>query len=115
VSIEATLRHLRSIEAARQEAGRVRAERLRALAPAAARLLRRSGARRVVLFGSLAPGNEPGPSCDLDLAVEGLPRERYFRVLAELQELAAGPVDLVELERAPESLRARIADEGVPL
>jgi uncharacterized protein len=94
--------------------GAERAGRLRARLPAAVALLRdRHGAESVVLFGSLANGACHADS-DVDLAVSGLPGDRYFEALADLMEVFAGPVDLVRLEDAPESLRERI-DAGEPL
>ena len=101
-------------EAARREAGERRASALRARLPAMAAALRAHGAARVVLFGSLAAGT-PTSASDVDLAVEGLPPERFFAALAEVMKLAACPVDLVRLEEAPASLTERIAAEGKSL
>ena len=103
--------------AARQDERRVSTgqrhlDRLRIAAPALAEMLVRDhGALRVWLFGSLAWGAADGQS-DLDLATEGLPTGEYFRALGALLERAPGRVDLVRLEDAPESLRARILAEG---
>jgi predicted nucleotidyltransferase len=82
--------------------------------PAAKRLLLDHGATKVVVFGSLATGAVHEAS-DVDLAVQGLPPQAYFRAMSELAALFDGPVDLVELERAQPSLRARIAAEGIVL
>lgn len=110
---EDTAARLQRRAAARREAGRRRADALRARLPAAVERLRLAGARRVVLFGSLAE-DRPTPTSDVDLAVEGLPPADYFPVLADLMALFDAPVDLVRLEEAPESLRARIQAEGQP-
>ncbi len=110
-----TARHLRRRAAAEQAAADARAARLRAILPEAARCLRETyGARRVVLFGSLATGGHHVGS-DLDLAASGIPPARYFAALAELMGLVNGPVDLVRLEEAPVSLAERIAAEGIEL
>jgi len=69
------------------------------------------GARRVWLFGSLAAG-EPTSESDVDLAVEGLAAGAYFPALADLMAVFRGPVDLVRLEDASESLRERVFAEG---
>ena len=90
-------------------------DRRRALAERAASLLHAHGASRVWLFGSLARGREPDFRSDIDLAVEGLPGDQYFRLVSELHSLLGLPVDLVELERAPAALRDRILQEGVEL
>jgi predicted nucleotidyltransferase len=65
----------------------------------------------LTLFGSLAAGGTSSES-DLDLAVRGLPAERYFEALADLMELIGAPIDLVRLEAAVDSLRDRIEAEG---
>ena len=79
--------------------------------PEARAALERAGATEIWLFGSLASGAVRETS-DVDLATNGLRRERFFDALAELMELFAGPVDLVRLEDAPESLRRRVMEEG---
>lgn len=105
-------RTLRERSTRRQMQADLRAERLRAQLPQAARLLReRYQAKRVVLFGSLAAGSYTGRS-DVDLAVEGMPSQHYFPALAELMVLFCGPVDLVRVEEAVPSLRASIEVEG---
>lgn len=98
----------------RARSSEARAAALRAALPGAAALLRREGATRVWLFGSLASGRA-GPASDVDLAAEGLPRRRYFDVLVQLADLVGSDVDLVSWESAPESLRHRILAEGEPL
>ena len=39
------------------------------------------GAKKVILFGSLARG-DCGPIFDIDLAVQGMPASRFFRAVA---------------------------------
>ena len=102
--------------AARERQRRAAAERyaqvLRASVPALASRLRTPGAQRVWLFGSLVWGT-PDEHADIDLAVEGLPPEVYFRAVGELLCAASASVDLVELERAPAQFAARIRNHGV--
>jgi predicted nucleotidyltransferase len=74
-------------------------------------LLEGHGVRRVWLFGSLVVG-EPTLESDVDLAVEGLASSAYFSALADLMALFKGPVDLLRLEEASESLRQRVLSEG---
>jgi uncharacterized protein len=114
MDVDEARRQLQRREDAREARGAARAASFRDKLPEAARLLRERGAGRVVLFGSLAAG-EPGPTSDVDLAVEGLPGIEYFPALADLMGLFVAPVDLVRLEQAPPSLRERIEAEGVPL
>ncbi|WP_373047508.1 nucleotidyltransferase family protein [Vulgatibacter sp.] len=103
------------MDAARRAAGAARAASLRARLAEAARLVRRAGGQRVVLFGSLAASGEPHPGSDVDLAVGGLPPGQLFEVQADLMELFGVPVDLVRIEDAPDSLVDRIDAEGEEL
>jgi len=115
VTAQDLARTLRARSAERRARAKVRADQLCArLPPAAALLVERHGARRVVLFGSLADGTYSEHS-DVDLAVEGMPSARYFEALAELMALFGGPVDLVRIEEAGSSLRAHIEEVGRPL
>jgi len=110
-----TTAHLRGLEREQQRQAEARRAVLADSLPRAVALLRSiPGVTQIVLFGSLAEGGVHAWS-DLDLAVEGLPRERYFSVLTELMLLVPGGVDLVRLEEAPPSLAARIHETGRPL
>jgi len=110
-----TGRDLRAFVAAREARRRVRLDALRvtleAALPDLARVLTDAGAERVLAFGSLISGGLHDGS-DIDLAVIGLPPERYFATLAELLARAPVAVDLVELELAPPSLAAHVLATG---
>ncbi|MBI4702236.1 MAG: nucleotidyltransferase domain-containing protein [Deltaproteobacteria bacterium] len=72
-------------------------------------LVERFGARRVILFGSLADGGWSEAS-DVDLAVEGLAGD-WFEAW-DAAEQALGPdwrLDLVPVEQARPALRQSIA------
>jgi predicted nucleotidyltransferase len=60
-------------------------------------ILKNAGCRRIYLFGSLASGTHHAGS-DIDIAVEGLARSRYFAVLGKLLMELDHPVDLVLLD-----------------
>ena len=112
VTAKETALHLQALEAARRRRGDERALKLLSRTTEAKDLLReRYSARRVWLFGSLVAG-QPTIDSDVDLAVEGLPSAVYFNALADLMSLFHAPVDLVRLEEAPGSLRARVLSEG---
>ncbi|MCB9727200.1 MAG: nucleotidyltransferase domain-containing protein [Deltaproteobacteria bacterium] len=115
VTAEEAAAHLRQRAEATRARALSRAAALRERLPAARALLVDGyGARRVVLFGSLATG-EVHEGSDVDLAVEGLPKLAYFDALAALMDAMETRVDLVRLEDAPPSLAARIEAEGEPL
>ena len=66
------------------------AEQRRAAAWSTARLLREEfGATRVVAFGSLAHGAWFGPRSDIDLAVEGIPPQVFWRAWCSLDRLVS--------------------------
>jgi predicted nucleotidyltransferase len=85
-----------------------------ALAERCADVLRsRFGARRVIPFGSVKGLGPWHTTSDLDLAVEGLAPDQFFRAWAVLQELLPDglDVDLVSLEDIEAGMRARILGE----
>jgi predicted nucleotidyltransferase len=110
-SPEQLARRLRAEAEASDARARGRAAALLTRCDEASALLRAHGAEEVWLFGSLASGT-PRPDSDVDLAVRGLPRSRYFDLLGMLMEIFATRVDLVLLEDAPASLRDRVAETG---
>src|SRR5688572_1542580 len=71
-----------------------------------------SGVTRVWFFGSAAARRPLDYASDLDIAVEGLPGERYFGTLGALISTLHCPVDLVRWEDASDSLRAQILSTG---
>ena len=52
---------------------------------------------------------------DIDLAVEGLADDQYLQAVAELLDLSAFSVDLVQMEHASPRLREVIEQKGVEL
>ncbi|MBI5486400.1 MAG: nucleotidyltransferase domain-containing protein [Deltaproteobacteria bacterium] len=102
--------------AAEREADADAGRRARAVAERLAVVLRdRFAARRVILTGSLARGGF-GENSDIDLAVEGVRDDQFFRAGAELERAADGfAVDLVPLESAAPEYRTAAEEEGVVL
>ena len=95
-------------EAAEERRSEARATDARARLPQiVALLVAEFGARRVILFGSLAEGRF-GAASDIDLAVEGL-RGDWFAAWSAAERLLPGfRLDLVPLEAARPILRAAI-------
>ncbi len=87
------------------------------LAQRAAALLKdRFGARRVILFGSLARRDFFHRRSDIDLAVEGIKSQDFWRAWSALDMLGNEfEIDLVDVETASPSLRLEIEREGVEL
>jgi hypothetical protein len=92
---------------------RTRGEVLRALEEHAT-TLRRLGARRLGLFGSVAK-NEAGPASDIDFVVELDERtfDRYMDLKLFLEELFGCRVDLVLADSIKPRLRSAILRETV--
>lgn len=87
------------------------------IARRAAQVLRKDfGARRVVVFGSLAHGAWFHAHSDIDLAVEGLPPGSVWRAWSAIEQVEPSiQVDLIELETATDRLRQRIQEQGKEL
>jgi len=81
----------------------------------ASRILKaRFGARRVVLFGSLAFSTEFRRTSDVDLAVEGLKKGDYWEAWGAVEEVIDDrSVDLIEIKMASESLKRAIDRYGI--
>jgi len=83
-----------------------------------ARLLyQKYGVDKVYLFGSLAKAETFHQKSDIDLAVEGLPSQFYFKALAEIwHELPSGmELDLIPLEDADAEFYKKVLEEGILL
>jgi len=63
----------------------------------AAGILKSAGALEVFVFGSVSKGTER-PESDIDLAVRGLPPEKFFRAMSEATFAVSRPLDLIDLD-----------------
>ena len=63
----------------------------------AARILREAGATEVFLFGSAAEGKLRRDS-DLDLAVRGMPPEKFYRAMGLATRSISRDLDLIDLD-----------------
>ena len=70
---------------------------LKELIRKAAEILKEAGAREVYLFGSAARGT-PRQDSDIDLAVSGLPAEKFFQAMGQAADILQRPLDLVDLD-----------------
>jgi predicted nucleotidyltransferase len=94
-----------------------REQLLRRVRKAAEVLKNQFGARRVLLFGSLAQPLWFKEDSDVDLAVEGLKSGKdYWEAWQVVEEIIADRlVDLIEIETAGESLRQAVQRYGAEL
>ena len=80
-----------------------------------AKKIKNLGAKRVILFGSLATGLYRKDS-DVDIAVEGLSVDAYFKALSILEEnLGDVYFDLVDMKEALPSVIRKIEREGIEI
>ena len=96
------------------EVAEKRKEQALEAAEACIRLLKeRFGARRVILFGSIAGQGAWHERSDIDLAVEGLAAAEFFPAYSACRDLLPRglELDLVPLEDAYPEMRARILGE----
>jgi predicted nucleotidyltransferase len=94
-----------------------RAQRAWILARQAATLLKKQfSARRVFLFGSLARRDLFHQRSDIDLAVEGIASQDFWRAWSTLDALGYDfEINLVDVETASSALRREIEREGIEL
>ncbi|MDZ7289647.1 MAG: nucleotidyltransferase domain-containing protein [candidate division KSB1 bacterium] len=69
------------------------------------------GAVKIILYGSLARGDYR-PNSDIDICVEGLPDQNYFRALAECLMKARHSVSVLDFKNVWGQFRERILQEG---
>lgn len=63
----------------------------------AVEILKEEGCTDIYIFGSLVNGNSNEHS-DIDFAVNGLPENKYFKVMGKLMFELENPFDLVDLD-----------------
>jgi len=94
-----------------------RRERAWKIARSAAEFLKmRFGAKRVVIFGSLAQKTLFTPWSDIDLAVWGIKPEQYFSAAGAVMDIGLDSgikVDLVDPENCSKEFQADIEVDGI--
>lgn len=73
------------------------------------------GCGDIYLIGSLLEKDRFSEKSDIDLVVKGLPKERYFHILAEIRDITDFPVDIIPYEDANELVKDIVDKEGKPL
>ena len=78
--------------------------------------LREHGASSVVGIGSAFVSDRRFTwRSDIDIAVGGLPAERFFGVSAEAAELTDFALDIIPIESATDAMRRTLLEDGVDL
>ena len=60
--------------------------------------LRQYGAKEIYLFGSLGTDQFDEQHSDIDLAITGLPPEKFYKAMGETMLIFERPVDLIDLD-----------------
>lgn len=82
----------------------------------AALLYENFGATQVAVFGSLAERDWFSRRSDIDIAVWGIPSNRYFSAVAKTINLSREfKIDLVRFENCKGTFRKRIQSQAVPI
>ena len=71
--------------------------------------------RRVLLVGSLSEGERFHRGSDIDLVVDGLQADLFFKAVGKLLRISSFDVDLKPLDAMQPSVRARFEAKGVVL
>ncbi len=74
--------------------------------------LKSVGCSEIYLFGSVAEG-DARESSDLDIAVRGIPANKFFAVYGQLLSRCSRPVDLVDLDLQANLGRQILANANV--
>lgn len=100
-----------------QEQQRQRIQHAWMLAQQAAKLLREDfGAKQVILFGSLARRDFFHRRSDIDLVVDGVKSQEFWRAWSALDWLGGEfEIDLIDIETTSPILRSAIEREGIEL
>lgn len=91
-------------------------ERARRDAEGISAILRERYGAEVWGIGSLFDGLRPfRRDSDIDLVVRGIPKDMFFKALADAEGAAAFPVDLIPWEDANDLIRETVLERGVRL
>ena len=106
-----------SEEKHKQENLRQRYEEALSVAKEAAALLKREyGAENVWIFGSLTDFDHFNKWSDVDLAVQGVPDERFYAAVTAVTDLVTDfEVDLIDIDDCKESLKKAVEHKGIKL
>ena len=82
----------------------------------AAMLYEKFGATRVAVFGSLAERDWFSPCSDIDIAVWGIPADKYLKAVVEAKHISRWfKVDLVDFDSCEGLFRENVQSQAVPI
>ena len=82
----------------------------------AAMLYKDFGATQVAVFGSLVEPESFSKWSDIDIAIWGIPNDKYFRAVSEAVNISRlFKVDLVDFENSKELFREKIQSQLIPI
>ena len=67
----------------------------------------------VYLIGSLLDRGRFSAGSDIDLVVKGLPKQKYFSMLAEIRDMTRFSVDVIPYEDANRLMQETVEKEGM--
>ena len=67
----------------------------------------------IYLIGSLLDRERFSAGSDIDLVVKGLPKQKYFSMLAEIRDMTQFSVDVIPYEDANRFMREAVEKEGM--
>lgn len=68
--------------------------------------------KRIYLYGSVITDKALAPWSDIDLAIEGLDKEKFLKAYAFFLKNSRFPIDLKPFEELDSSIKERIKKEG---
>ncbi|MGM0603993.1 MULTISPECIES: nucleotidyltransferase family protein [unclassified Halanaerobium] len=79
-------------------------------------LYRKYNVKKVILFGSVLKSEDFSLESDIDIAVDGLKEELFFKAYGEISSLYKGiSVDFIDVKDCRESIKESILNNGVKL
>ena len=75
-------------------------------------LRNKHGCGEIYLIGSILDKERFNEKSDIDFVVKGLPKDRYFYILAEIRDMTDFAIDIVPYEDANELIRDTVEKEG---
>lgn len=75
-------------------------------------LREKHGCGEIYLIGSILDKERFSENSDIDFVVKGLPKERYFYLLAEIRDITGFAIDIIPYEDANELIKNTVEKEG---